>query len=208
MHRSAKRPIILMELLIALALIGTILSILLKFFSSTLVLDRKIDLLRKETIAREHLQIRLLHLFTSIIPRSTLPDASGSSLYSLEEEHLGLAAVFDNGIDPDPLYSGTVRGELSLDQTNTLFISIFPLSESAKKGCRKEFLLQNVEKLEFQFLSKRSDSGSFEWIKTWPKNRWDTPSMVRVILKKGKEELAFAFSLPFADPITYEREQA
>lgn len=215
MQRPSKRPIILMELLVALVLIGAILSLLLKFFSNTLQMDRKIDALRQESYSREHLQIRLLHIFTSIIPRSSLPAATHASLYSLDEESSGIAAIFDNGIDPDPRFSGAVQGKIYLDEKKNLFLSLHPLDGPKPTPCRKELLLQNIEKLEFQFLSKRSTEmsqagfthalASFEWRKTWPKDRFDIPSLIRVIAKMEENELAFAFSLPFADPITYER---
>ncbi len=207
MQRFSKRPIILMELLVALVLIGTILSLLFKFFSNTMKMDHKIDAIRHETFAREHLQIRLLHLFSSIIPKSTLPDISNASLYSLDSEFPGLAAIFDNGIDPDPRFSGAVLGEIYLDQ-GQLFLSLHPFSDAGKDTCRREFLLQHVEKLEFQFLSRPSEKQpKMEWIKSWPKTRWDIPSIIRVVIKRNKDELGFAFSLPFADPITFERKQ-
>ncbi len=201
-----------MELLIALLLIGTMLSLLLRFFSNTLQMDRKIDAVRKEAFAREHLQIRLLHFFSSILPRSTLPDTSAPSLYTLEGEFPGLAAIFDNGIDPDPRFSGTVQGEIALDGEKNLFLSVRPLSESPKKACRKELLLQNVQTLKFQFLSKKNEdsskgNASFDWLASWPKNRWDTPSIIRLIAKTENEDLSFAFSLPFSQPITYERKE-
>lgn len=197
-----------MELLVALVLVGTILSLLFKFFSNTMKMDRKIDAIRQEAFTREHLQIRLLHLFSSIIPKSTLPDAASSSLYSLDKEAPGLAAIFDNGIDPDPRFSGAVLGELYLDQRDQLFLALRPLSAAANDPCRRELLLQHIQKLEFQFLSKPSEKHpKIEWLKSWPKNRWDVPSIIRVIVKREEEELGFSFSLPFADPITYERKQ-
>lgn len=204
MQRSVKRAIILMELLIALVLIGATLSLLFNFFANTLKFDRKVDLIRKETLTREHLQIRLLHFFTAIVPKSNLPDATDSPLYSLEDNSVGLAAVFDNGIDPDPNFSGAVLGELGLDGQKNLVLSLHPLTAAAKKNCRKELLLEQVQGLEFQFLSKK-EAASFEWLKAWPKNRWDIPPIVRVIVKKKGKEFAFAFSLPMANPVTYER---
>ncbi len=207
MQGSAKKAIILMELLVALVLIGAILSLLFNFFGNTLKFDRKVDLIRKEAIVREHLQIRLLHFFTSIVPRSNLSNRATSSLFSLDGESPGLAAVFDNGIDPDPRFSGAVLGELILDEQENLILSITPLSQDAKKCFRKELLLQQVKQLEFQFLSRKSEAhaASIEWLKAWPKDRWDIPPIVRVLVKQKEKDLAFAFSLPIADPITYEK---
>ncbi len=208
MTHASKRPFILMELIIALILVGTILTLLIQFFSNSLRMDQKMDALRKELYSRQHFQIRMSHVFTSITPRSNLPPSSGSSFYTLEDKTPSLIAIFDNGIDPDPSFSGAVQGKIQIDSDGNLALFLQPLGLEPPHLLRKEILLYNVQDLEFQFLAKQSsDNSSFAWKKAWPKTRWDIPSLIRMTANQKGKELAFAFSLPFADPITYERKK-
>jgi len=209
-HRFQKRPIVLMELLVALALIGLVLSLLLKFFSNTLRMDRKIDLLRHEIYAREHVVLRLTHVFTSILPRSALPDTTRAPLYTTKQQIPALHIVFDNGIDPDPRFSGAVLGEIQLNEEGQLLLSLQPLSGPEPAPRRSELLLQQVKKLEFQFpIQHRPPTAPgtplFEWQNSWSKEKTTLPSLIRILAKQGDQELAFAFQLPFAEPICYEK---
>lgn len=201
--------------MISLVLVGAIMTLLLTFFKNSMKMDRKMDELRKDLYSRQHFQVRLSQLFSSIAPRSSLPSFSGSSFHTSGEDSPALVAIFDNGIDPDPSFSGAIIGKIYLEKDGNLFLLLEPLNKDRAPVYRKELLFKNVENLEFQFLAKRSpgkpDPGSypfsphFEWRNTWPKNRWDIPSLIRVMVKQNGSDLGFAFSLPFAELITYEK---
>ncbi len=212
-QKSSSRSFILMELLIAMVLVGAVLTLLIQFFSNSLRMDLRMDTLRKELYTRQHFQVRLSHVYTSITPRSNLPPpSSGSSFYTLEGDSPSLVTIFDNGIDPDPSFSGAVQGKIHLDQEGNLILYLQPLGQSPPCPFRKEILLTHVEQLEFQFLAKSFSETvpahtSFGWRSTWPKTRWDIPSLIRMRTRQNGKDLAFAFSLPFANPITYEREK-
>ena len=207
----AKRSFMLLELIIALGLIAILLTVLFRFFAGSVRMDHKVDEARAALYEREHLQTRLSSMLTSIVPRSTLPSQSGSSFYTIDEKTPGLVAIFDNGIDPDPAFSGPILGKVFIDAKSNLTLALWPLEKGEKKLYRQEVLLPHVQNMSFQFLAKKNlqqiDSkaipinASLEWRTNWPKHRWDIPSIIRVTLRQNEQEISFAFSLPFIEPI-------
>ena len=210
-----KRPYILLELMIALGLTAILLTLLFRFFAGSVKLDQKINEAREALYQRQHFQTRVSSLLNSITPRSSMAPSSGSSFYTLNEKTSSLVAIFDNGIDPDPLFSGPILGKVYIDAEANLTLAIWPLEKTGKNLYRKEILLSGVENMRFQFLAKKNlqqpdakaiaINSSFEWRSDWPKNRWDIPSIVRVIFLHEKQEVSFAFMLPLIEPIvTYQ----
>jgi type II secretory pathway pseudopilin PulG len=209
------RAFILLELVIALGLTAILLTVLFRFFAGSVRMDRKVEDARASLYQRQHFQTRLSKVFTSIVPRSSLPPSSGSSFYTLDEKSTGFVAVFDNGIDPEPAFSGPILGKVFLDDGN-LSLALWPIEKKEKKLYRKEVLLRNVENMRFQFLAKKTFQNpdaaaiainpTLEWRTNWPKNRWDIPSTIRLIVLQEGQEIAFAFTLPLIEPIvTYHK---
>lgn len=125
--------------------------------------------------------MRLEGLFSSIVPP-----------YLLYTEHEALIVVFDNGIDPDPLFSGPVVGKLMLNEFRELTLSIQPVStETGQKGStRKEILFQGGAELSFF-----TGTG---WVADWSKKNKQLPLMIRLRLA-NRENLAFF--LPVYEPM-------
>lgn len=212
-----KRSFILLELMVALGLTAILLSVLFRFFAGSVRIDQQIDQARSVLFQRQHLQTRLSMIFTSVVPRSSLSNSTGSSFYTLEENSPGIVIVFDNGIDPEPLFSGPVLGKIFIDADQRLSLIIWPLEKSQEKYYRKETLLPHVQKIRFQFLAKKnfqnpdpkaiSINDSIEWRTNWPQNRWDIPSMIRFVIREKDQETGFAFHLPLIEPIVTYHEQ-
>jgi prepilin-type N-terminal cleavage/methylation domain-containing protein len=206
-----KRAFTLLELMIALGLTAILLSLLFRFFAGSVRVDRKISDARLVLNQRQQLQIRLTRLFTSIVPRSSMPPSDISSFYTLNEKTASLVAIFDNGIDPDPLFSGPVLGKLFIDEQSNLTLALWPLDKKENHLYRTEMLLPHVQNMHFQFLAKKGlqendptsipINASLEWRFNWPKNRWDIPSIIRVVIQQERQEIGFAFMLPFIEPI-------
>jgi hypothetical protein len=216
MHRQffmkrTKRAAILLELIIALGLTAILLSVLFRFFAGSVLMDQKVDGARQALYQRQHLQMRLSTILNAMVPRSSIAQPKGASFYTVEEKLPGFVAIFDNGIDPDPLFSGPILGKVFLDTDGNLSLALWPLEKTEKKCYRKEILLPNVQKMRFQFLAKKSlqqpDSqalsinSTLEWRTNWPKNRWDLPSMIRLVIQQDGQETGFAYALPFIEPI-------
>lgn len=204
-----KRPLILFEILIALSLTAILLTFLFSFFVESARMEKKLDTARMAISNRAHLQTRLQSVFSSL---------SQEGLYTKQfgkEKGTSLVAFFDNGIDPDPAYSGSIIGRLFIDEENNLSFATWPLDADKNRPWRKEILLPHVERLELEFLGKktadahgkkekiRDITANLAWRTHWQEG---TPSIIRLTLqeKEGTEPLRFAFILLTADPfVTY-----
>ncbi len=206
MRSEKKRCLILFELLIALSLIAILLTFLFSFFVETAKLEKKLETARTAISNRGHLQTRLQHVFSAI-------DRGGSEpfLYTEvfeKEKTPSLVLLFDNGIDPDPAYSGTVLGRIYLDDENNLSLASWPNQKEKKSPWRKEVLLPHVKSFQFEFLGDRNNPEKKEAIKTitpnlawrtvWGKSQMQLPSLIRLEVeeKNEKEPLHFAYLLP------------
>ncbi|MBS0624578.1 MAG: hypothetical protein JSS32_00835 [Verrucomicrobia bacterium] len=201
---------ILFEILIGLGLLTLLLSLLFSFFTSNAKMEVKLEKAQKTLLERQHLQNRLQSVLTSIVPR-----ASGEEKASLYTQKIGkegsqnLAIYFDNGIDPDPAFSGPIVGRIFLDQENRLCLALWPEDRKKNPEFREEILLQNVTAFTFRFLT-RTIEDKIVWESDRPKQkRQPLPSIIRLdvwqgIDKKDEPNLNFAFILPSQEPaITY-----
>lgn len=214
--RRKKRTFILFEILIALSLTAVLLTFLFSFFAESAKIENKLDRARMAITARGHLQTRLQSLLSSISPPSF-----ESPLYTEafeKENSLSLVAIFDNGVDPDPAFSGPILGRLFLDEQSNLSLATWPLDKEHKHLWRKEILLPCVESFEFEFLGKNRApehgkkekiepiNAAYAWHSHWSKSETRVPTIVRLNVQeeKAKEPLRFAFVLPRPDDlITY-----
>ncbi len=169
--------------------------------------------------ARGTLQTRLQSVLNAIHYNSA------EHLYtkSFEKEKCpSLITIFDNGIDPDPAYSGPIIGRIYLDAENHLCLATWPLDENRKRPWRNEILLPNVSHFEFEFLGERSASehgkkekitpinAAYAWRTAWAKSqRASIPSIIRLTIREEgrKEPLRFAFILPSPEPYVVYREK-
>ena len=162
---------------------------------------------RTAIIERQSLQTRLQDLFTSLTRPST-----GSSLYTQsfpKEELESLVAYFDNGVDPDPAFSGVLLGRIFLDGKKNLCLASWPIDSEKNRTWRKEVLLSKVTDFSLEFLGEkreadpkiRSVTAQVGWHPRWLKGRKDLPSMVRLNVKQGETALQFAFRLTTSEPI-------
>lgn len=210
---------ILLEILIALSLTAILLTFLFSFFVESAKIEKKLDQARMATSARTHLQTRLQNILSSI----SIGVADGS-LYTKQfekEKFPSLVTIFDNGIDPDPAYSGSITGRIYLDEEKNLCLATWPLDENKNRPWRKEILLSHIDGFEFEFLGKKSatEHGKKEkikpitpnlaWRTAWPKTPEEVPSIIRLSVQQKKQNLYFAFLLPSSEPfVTYEERKA
>ncbi|MES2273828.1 MAG: hypothetical protein V4487_06515 [Chlamydiota bacterium] len=186
---------------------------LFSFFVESTKVEKKLEQARNEITARQHLQMRLQSVFSGISRETEF-----SPLYSkffADGKKDSLIAIFDNGIDPDPAFSGPVIGRIYVDSTKNLSLAIWPIEKGKKGVWRKEILLPSVGVFEFEFLAEkkggepdkkektRSVNTTIEWKSRWPKNRMDAPSIIRLILtqENQKSPVHFSFLLPSSLPI-------
>lgn len=197
------------------------LTFLFSFFVESARIEKKLDTARMAISNRGHLQTRLQTLLSAIDTGSSEP-----YLYTKQfekEKSISLVTLFDNGIDPDPAYSGSIMGRIFLDSDKNLCLATWPLENEKNRPWRKEVLLPRVKSFEFEFLGKRTASehgkkekitpinANLAWRTKWAKFQSGVPSIIRlrVIEENGAEPLQFAFILPSFEPlVTYTEKKA
>lgn len=199
---------LLLELLIGLSLTALLLSCLFAFWVESVKVDTKLEKMRTEILQRAQLQTRLQDLFTSLVPG----DPAGS-FYTQEfpnESKESLIALFDNGIDPDPSFSGAILARIYLDEEQNLTLALWPKEDVKNRAWRKEILLPHVTHIEWEFLGSkrglttpqktkahlRSVNASLEWRSNWPLPSGELPALIRLSI--NHPPLRFAFRLPAA----------
>jgi type II secretory pathway pseudopilin PulG len=188
----------LLEILISLSLLSILLTFLFTSMARSAHVETKIDLARKELLERQRLQTRLQDLFIT---------AENGSLYTKKlpgDKIESLIAVFDNGIDPDPSFSGKVVARIYLDEHRNLSLALWPQDSSKKKNrpWRNEILLTGVD--SYEFLSLRKTEEKFAWESLSPMNSKENPSMIRMNAQQNQTLLSYAFFFSSQEPlVTY-----
>lgn len=203
---------ILLELLIALSLTAVLLTFLFSFFVQNAKIESKLETARTCISNRGYLQTRLQTIFTSLDQGSLQ-----SCFYTKTDKTFSLMLQFDQGIDPDPQFSGILLGQLFLDEEKNLRFTTRPLDIENQTAWRSEILFPKIKDFEFEFLGPNTppESGSREtiklinpnlvWRSEWPKKIGSIPSMIRLTLyeKDFKEPIRYAFFLPVSEHIQY-----
>lgn len=181
---------------------------LFSFFVESARIERKLDIARIEVGSRAALQTRLDTLFTTIDQQS-----NNHCFFTKKVDNEPLTSlnfIFDNGIDPDPQYSGSVIGRIFLDNESNLCLTTKPMVEDSPHF-RKEVILQNIVDFEFEFLGPKGGKRSKEraitpqlaWKKEWKEMQGRVPSIIKLEVqqKNEKEPLQFAVFMPSSDPL-------
>lgn len=202
-HRRIKSPFLLFEILIALSLMGILISLLFSFMTQSLRVEKKMERARATVLERQNIQMRLQDVFTSL---SIQKDSAIYTQLFPREEKLSLVVTFDNGIDPDPAFSGIVLGRIYLDNEKNLCLAIWPLDPTKNRPWRKEILASKVLDFSFQFQTENKGKGAGTqmqalWCVDWDQTQKNIPSMIRLTLKQDQSTLLFAFRLPNSHPI-------
>jgi hypothetical protein len=176
---KARRPIILLELLIGFALAGILLSFLFSGFRHVADLGQKVHKAKKLVHERAVVHLRLTHLFTHL-----LTEGEKSFYFAPHEESFydALFFTFDQKIDPNQDLCGPLKAAIYINNKKELCLSI-----ASKAARRKEVLLKNVPTLSFSFFNPKTQM----WEPKWEEEEF--PPLLK--LHVGKD-LTFAFLLP------------
>ncbi len=198
-----KQSFTLLELLIAFALISTIIFSLLFSLRNFLLFEKKIAHAQEEVHQNLHVHMRLHQIFSQLLPPSLSQSTPSPSLYTLlypKETQKSLVCIFDNGLDPDPKFSGPVAGRIFLTKDQELHLILWPLEKDGSLPTiwREEVLLVHVENFYFEFFSeeKKDAESIWSWKEMWPQEKKELPLMIRLSLQKGGRNTLFAFFPP------------
>jgi hypothetical protein len=176
-----KRSFFLLEILITLTLMMVILSALFMGMGKGIFVEKKTGEIRSEFLQRGSLHARLQDLFLSI-------DAS-KPLIAQPKRVLFFS---DFGIDPDPLFNGTLPVTLHVDPQKNLVLSRYSqLMDQKKRKCRQEILASKIDQWSLQCLDLNG-----KWLSLWSQEKNGLPEMVRLTFTKQDARLSFAFQVP------------
>lgn len=199
--------------MIALSLTAILLTTLFTYLIEYAKIEKKVDIARLEITNRSHLQTRLQSLFTSVDQSSLNPYFYTKTFE--KEKILSLVTIFDNGIDPDPAFSGSIIGKIFLDSEKNLSLALWPSSQEKNPPWRKEILLSNIDRFAFEFLGEiegketsRPVSANLCWKSEWVITQRGVPAMIRLTVHKvgEKEPIEYAFHLPSEELMAITRE--
>jgi hypothetical protein len=176
-----KRPLTLLEVIIALSLTGVLLSVLFGFYKHLSFSNVSITAAKQTVLYREWTQEKLAQVFSAALPKE------GFCTVSLEKS-IGKALSFhyDNGPDPDPNYCHVVRGALHLNSKNELCLITWP--------GRKQVLYAGVKAIHFSFF----DGEELSWKDAWSEED-RLPEMLKLTVYEDKhrdQPIEFAYFLP------------
>jgi prepilin-type N-terminal cleavage/methylation domain-containing protein len=178
----------LLEIMIALVLLGILLSFLFTYFRHTLVLKNETIALKEKVLNMELFQLRMGHLFDQFSSKDNCFLASIP-----HGDAVGSALIFhcDHGIDKDPSFSGQIHSMLFKTRDHRLCLCTW----SHRSLPKVDTLLRSIKELSFEFFSGK------QWQTLWPKDKKDEPLplMVKIsITLQGENEKKqdFIFSLP------------
>lgn len=194
MQRKQRAAFTLLEVAISLFLVGILLTCLFQFFVQSAKLKAKTHALKEKVLKLDLFEMRLHQLFddfsyekngfTASIPH---PDAIGPALCFYAE----------NGVDPDPLFSGPLHHMLFLTRAHCVGLCTWSKNNTPKVA----ILLNDVKELSFAFFS------GTQWEAHWPKSKEEAPfpPMLKISVLMQGEGREYFFSLPENGEISYEK---
>lgn len=192
MRKRKARSLTLIEVVIALTLIGMILSLL---WQAIFGLQRRsITEQKKSTSSVEKalFYTRLSQLFNCL-------DKDSAPLYTEKNSHSALPVFVVSAhhpIDTERAFSGLLKSSLTLEEGH------ITLTSYAKQGeeTLKEHFFSHVKSLSISFF----DPSLAQWKESWEKTSKNTPAIVRITYQReNKEEELFFFPSGEAAPILY-----
>jgi len=190
MFMRKKRSLTLLEIVIAITLLGILLTGLFNFFLQGLKKSITAKELKQKVLQLELFQQRLKNLFSNLDEEAGFllekhPDATG----------LALMVSYKQSVDPEFEMCGPLQGMIFLNKNKELCLASW--SESGK--ARIEILLDKID----TFKCRLFDSEKGEWAEKWTMKNEEDPVMVAIDLKWDGKETPFVFFLPESEPITY-----
>lgn len=177
-----KRALTLLEIVIAMVLLGFLLTSLFNCFYQGAKKNIAAKELKQKILYLELFQQRVKHLFATLDAENPLwlekhSDAIGPALW----------VVYNQKVDVEPDMRGILEGMLFLNKNKELCFASW--GENGKG--RIEVLLDNVNSFQCELF----DSKKGEWKRAWTKKEENKPLMAKIDLKWNGKEVPFAFFL-------------
>ena len=211
MKTISRRPMLLVELLIAMSLTMVILSMMLVFYDQV---DRANSALEKE----QNSSFRKLYLSTRLaaaIPKTISFNDQDKDFFFFTSSGIdsfaksgtsSLIFAFDNGVKLDPLFSNHVIGRLYVNHKDQLCLATWPSSKRWKDDIppmKNEILYEHVDALSFEFFIPPAKDRQMildknkikipkneniplemagDWKKEWHQEYKDLPALMKILV--------------------------
>ncbi|MCI0381667.1 MAG: hypothetical protein L0207_01250 [Chlamydiae bacterium] len=175
-----RQSLTLIEVMIALSLGTIIISILFSSFHNLSSQQRELEVAHKIINQRSVAFLKLSQIFDQLILDGiSLENEKKTTNFYTDSSSQGPILTFQyyNPLDRNPDFAKAVDATLFLDARKQLC-----LTSTAKSHTREEFLFENIEKIEFQFL----DPEEKKWCESWNKKNRSFPVMFKIILTEKK----------------------
>ena len=178
-----RRALTLLEIMIAMVLLGVLLTGLFNAFRQAVKKNITTKELKQRILPLELFQQRIKVIFSHLYGESKLwlqphPDSAGMALMVAHEQEA----------DPEFDMCGPIQSMLYLTSAKELCL----VNWSTQGRGRVETLMNKVEGFSCRLFDGE------EWVDAWPKNRKERPVMVEIKLKREKQDTPFVFFL--SDP--------
>lgn len=155
--KCTKRPVTLMEVLIAMVLTVLVLTTLTFFYRQVMVIGNEIDEVKKHDFYTRYVENRLM----DVLPKTLSPKDKDFAFFSFGDDgttKLGsqnLIFTFFNGVSLEKEVANHAIGRLFVDPEGRLTFAYWPTPKQWDKPeeppIKKEILLEGVEAIEFSF---------------------------------------------------------
>lgn len=162
----------MMELMIALSLTVIVLGIIFSSLYQNATLKSNLEKGEEVVMTRARIQERLDQVFANV-----------DRFYTDKEKVLHFK--YDNGIDPNPLFSGLISGMIIVEKGD-LYLALIGEDEE-----RKTLLRKGVSSLNYLFLYL--DENKIEEVSSWDKKFTDSPFYLKMILDINGEKENYSF---------------
>jgi len=224
-----KRPLTLVEVLIAISLSSLIMTALFYFYEKAARLDIAIQKLEQKVLSMRMLESQLMR----ILPRSVSMDEAGYKDFVFltgQSDQIGKSGTpyllfsYDRDVDIDPLFANIVIGRLFIDKKSRLILATFPAptrwpENKSPPPMKKMVLMENVDNIAFSFYEPppskpKSDRKSLRGViiqdpepgftKEWKNEYAGLPAIMKMEIESQGETRKLAFNLPYSKKyITY-----
>lgn len=202
---TSKRPITLIELMIAMALAMALLTFALYFYRYAVTMEAELKKEETKAFKERIFSGRLSSLFSRLYqePFFTMPEQAGLTL--------GQSVVFSYDSEAlSPTFHGQVVARLLVDTQKRLVLAVWQSNDLKEDNTpppmHMEILGDNIEKLSFQFLMGYNPSmeAVAEWrpgffLTEWKQDYKVIPSAIK--MKLGDKEFAFPIAPCTKNPI-------